>query len=708
MLAEAAEHFVQINNLDEMYSYLVQLIQDISGADYLLLSIYDENLQAVRPKIISGFEPFRETLRHRFHIDPLDMVFYLKDMRADDFGDFVSRKLLPVRDGMYGLANRKLPRPICRAIEKLLAIDAMFTMGFSWENQLFGGLTLSFKKGNELKNHALIEAVLNQTAVAIKRLLAEVSLHTSESKYRSLVTQSPDGIFIIDLQGNFLSINQSMCAGLGYSEEEFLSMNLRDIVPEKYLQLHKIRLAEIMKGKSQNDAAEYEVRTKNGGIRFIAILSAPYYRDRELIGFQGIARDITEKKQMEIRLRESEEYYRTLVETSPDAIIIVDGGGRVTFASQKTIEMFGLPERTSLPGISIMDFVEPAEVPKVQERMVEILSGRSLPEIREYRLQRHDHRPFWADISSAPLRDSAGRSIGLLLICRDISERKKIETALRESEEKYRLIADNTAETISILDLNLKFTYVSPSIFKLRGYSVEEALNQPLQQSMTAESLATIRAVFAEEMALEASGSSDPKRSRSLELREYRKDGAVIWVENTMSFLRDAQGKAIGFLAVSKDINERKLAEAVILREKAFLEALVESSPEGIAITDCPGRVLQVNGEFENMFGFSADDIVGKMIDDLLAPPGYQEEAGNLTTASGPATRWCWKPCEKKKTVPCSMCRSSALPSSLPDSKWRSMPSTATSASASAPRKNCGFRPINGSRPSIRSPISFR
>ncbi len=126
-------------------------------------------------------------------------------------------------------------------------------------------------------------------------------------------------------------------------------------------------------------------------------------------------------------------------------------------------------------------------------------------------------------------------------------------------------------------------------------------------------------------MALEASGSADPKRSRSLELREYRKDGAIIWVENTMSFLRDEQGRAIGFLAVSKDINERKLAEAEILREKAFLEALVESSPEGIAITDCPGRVLQVNDEFENMFGFSADDIVGKMIDDLLAPPGYLE-----------------------------------------------------------------------------------
>ena len=77
---------------------------------------------------------------------------------------------------------------------------------------------------------------------------------------------------------------------------------------------------------------------------------------------------------------------------------------------------------------------------------------------------------------------------------------------LRESEEKYRLIADNTAETITVLDLDLKFTYVSPSIFKLRGYTVEESLNQTLQQTLTPDSLARIQEVFSEEMALEASG----------------------------------------------------------------------------------------------------------------------------------------------------------------------------------------------------------
>ena len=169
------------------------LIRDISGADYLLLSLYDEKLQAVRPKIISGFEPFRETIRQRFDIDPMQMVFYLKDMRPDDFSDFVSRRLLPVRDGLYGLANRKMPRSHLPGHREVAGHrQRCFTMGFSWENQLFGGLTVFFKKGNALKNALQIEALVNLAAVAIKRLLAEKSLRASEERFRRISTTISD------------------------------------------------------------------------------------------------------------------------------------------------------------------------------------------------------------------------------------------------------------------------------------------------------------------------------------------------------------------------------------------------------------------------------------------------------------------------------------------------------------------------------------
>ncbi len=622
LLAEAAEHFVNINDLDKIYNYLAQTIGKISGADYLMLSLYDEKLQALRPKIISGFEPFREIIRQHILVDLMQMVFHFKDMQRDDFSDFVSRRLLPVRDGLYGLCNRKIPHSACRTVEKLLTIENIYIMGFSWENQLYGGFSIWFKKGNELKNPALIEALANQAAVSVKRLLAEQALRESEEQYRTLVTQSPDGIFVTDLQGNFLSVNRAICTGLNYSEAELLALKIWDIVPEQYMDIHKKRLADILKGEVKNEAAEYKVIGKDGEVHYVDILSAPFYKDGELIGFQGIARDTTEKKKMEIRLRESEEYYRTLVETSPDAIVIVDGGGRIDFASRKAFELFGIPAQTPMKGIPMMNYIEPGEIARVQARLVEILSGRVRPQINEYRLQRHDHRPFWAEVSSAPLCDIAGKSIGLLLVCRDISDRKQIEAALRENEEKFRLIAENTAETISVLDLDLQFTYVSPSIFRLRGFTVEESLGQTIQQILTPDSLAKIQEVFREEMALEASGKANPKRSRSLELQEYRKDGSVVWVENSMSFLRNAQGQAIGFLAVSKDISERKQAE---IEQKKLLD-IIEKSLNEIYLFDAATLKFEyVNQGALRNIGYTLDEM--KNMTPLDIKPEYTKAA---------------------------------------------------------------------------------
>jgi PAS domain S-box-containing protein len=140
-----------------------------------------------------------------------------------------------------------------------------------------------------------------------ERKRTEEILLESETKYRTLVTQSPDGIFIVDLMGNFLTVNKTMCDNIKYSEEEFLSMKIWDIVPEIYMPLHIKRLAAIIKGETKKDIAEYEVKGKDGIIHFIEVLSTPYYKNKEIIGFQGIARDITERKHAEKELVEAKE-----------------------------------------------------------------------------------------------------------------------------------------------------------------------------------------------------------------------------------------------------------------------------------------------------------------------------------------------------------------------------------------------------------------
>jgi PAS domain S-box-containing protein/putative nucleotidyltransferase with HDIG domain len=143
-----------------------------------------------------------------------------------------------------------------------------------------------------------------------KRIM--VALQENEKKYHDLVSQSPDGIFIIELSGNILTVNKVMCDELGYSEEEFLSMNIWDIIPEHYLDQYRERLTKILEGNSLEEAAEYTVRGKNGKIHYVEVLSAPHYSGKDIIGFQGIARDITARKRAEARIQRQLEHLTAL------------------------------------------------------------------------------------------------------------------------------------------------------------------------------------------------------------------------------------------------------------------------------------------------------------------------------------------------------------------------------------------------------------
>jgi len=155
----------------------------------------------------------------------------------------------------------------------------------------------------------------------------------------------------------------------------------------------------------------------------------------------------------------------------------------------------------------------------------------------------------------------------------------RLNDELRENEEKYRLIAENTADLIVVTDMNLRFTYISPSIMRNHGFTVEEAMNMTLDQFITPESMQILLTVFEEEMKLEASGTADPGRIRIMEFEEYKKDGSIICVENSISAQRDKENKMIGILAVSRDITNRRQAEKKLMNSEEKFRTLAESSP---------------------------------------------------------------------------------------------------------------------------------
>ncbi|MDP2036982.1 MAG: PAS domain S-box protein [Ignavibacteria bacterium] len=169
------------------------------------------------------------------------------------------------------------------------------------------------------------------------------------------------------------------------------------------------------------------------------------------------------------------------------------------------------------------------------------------------------------------------KSAALLNMLEDLEEaRRKLE----ESEERYRLIAENTADTIAVFDLNLNYTYVSPSVIKLLGYAPDEIIALRLEKIVSPNSWQMIQQTFMEEMEFEKSGKADPNRSRIFIIEQYCKDGTKIWVEGTTSFVRNKFGKPINILSISRDITERKQAEVELRKHRENLEELVQQRTE--------------------------------------------------------------------------------------------------------------------------------
>jgi PAS domain S-box-containing protein len=194
--------------------------------------------------------------------------------------------------------------------------------------------------------------------------------------------------------------------------------------------------------------------------------------------------------------------------------------------------------------------------------------------------------------------DTYGR---ILVSIVNASERKRAERALRESEEKYRLIADNMADTVWVMDMGMRFTYVSPSVTRMYGTTVEEVMNQPIAQSLTPESLGMAMRVLSEEMALEIQGTAEQGRTRTLELEEYKADGSTIWVESSMSFLRDENHHAVGILGVSRDITDRKRAEA----ERDALEARTRQLQKTESLGRMAGAIAHhFNNQLQGVMGY--------------------------------------------------------------------------------------------------------
>lgn len=196
-----------------------------------------------------------------------------------------------------------------------------------------------------------------------------------------------------------------------------------------------------------------------------------------------------------------------------------------------------------------------------------------------------------------------------LQLSTEIDEHKQTEEALRNSEKKYRLLTEKMFDIVFVMNLDLRTTYVSPSIKAQLGFTPEERLAQDVHEQITPESLAVVLDVLAKEQELEQQGDVDPERNIAIEVEYYHKDGSTRWVENIMSWLRDDRGVAIGIHGVARDITERRQAETALQKSEKKYRELVDFLPISLYEMDIQGNIISGNPEIFRTFGYVQDDL---------------------------------------------------------------------------------------------------
>jgi PAS domain S-box-containing protein len=191
------------------------------------------------------------------------------------------------------------------------------------------------------------------------------------------------------------------------------------------------------------------------------------------------------------------------------------------------------------------------------------------------------------------------------------NERKRAEEALLESERRYRLLAENVCDVIWTMDINFKYTYLSPSIQHLRGYSVEEAMAQKIEDVLTPTSLKVIGEVLLEERGIESSEQKDLSRSRTVLLELKCKDGTTVWTEVKITTLRDSDGQPIEFIGVTRDITERKRAEEVLRESEERYRSILDNIEDGYFEVDLAGNFTFFNDSLLRELGYSQEEMMG-------------------------------------------------------------------------------------------------
>ncbi len=327
----------------------------------------------------------------------------------------------------------------------------------------------------------------------------------------------------------------------------------------------------------------------------------------EDLKFENEARIKTEKA-----LRESEELYRSVINASPDNITFTDLQGNIIMISPKGLELVGYKNLEEVKNKKLDDFLISGDRERAHRNLEDMFKGIfNGPE--EYGIIKADGTVVDTEINAEFVKDSSGNPSGFVFAIRDITERKRAQNDLRESENKYRFITEKISDVVWLLDLEGNSLFVSHSIEKFTGFTVEEYLKQSIHERFTPESAEMALKTLRYEVQRYIHMENKPLDFKRILILEYIcKDGGTKFGELLITPYLDENNEFVGVHGVTRDVTERKQAENALRESEEKFRDMANLLPQIVFETDLEGNLTYVNGQASILCGYKDDEMLGQ------------------------------------------------------------------------------------------------
>jgi PAS domain S-box-containing protein len=420
-----------------------------------------------------------------------------------------------------------------------------------------------------------------------------------EHHLAAIVENSDDAIVSKDLEGRILYWNDAATRMYGYTADEATGQPIEIVIPDDVERRREELGIRARIGRGERIEHYETIRRHKDGTELEVSLSISPVRDDSgrVVAAVGFARDISDR-----RVLESAQYLAAIVENSDDAIASIDLDGRILSWNDAATRMYGYTadEATGQP----IEIVIPDDPERRQEELgirARIARGERI-EHNETERRRKDGTRFPVSLSISPVRDAFDRIVAAATSARDISQRRVLESAQHQAA-----IVENSDDAIVSKDLDGRILSWNDAATRMYGYTAEEAIGRPIDIVIPDDPERR-----QEELGIRARIARG-ERIEHYETERRRKDGTRFPVSLSISPVRDASGRIVAAAGFARDISDRRVLESA-----QYHAAIVENSDDAIVSIDLDGRILSWNDAARRMYGYTAEEAIGRRIDIVI------------------------------------------------------------------------------------------